>query len=330
MASFNQFRILVLGDLILDHYVFGDVNRVSPEAPVPVVEHRWEEKRLGGAGNVAANIYGLCGRVMISGVLGIDAPGALFTSMLMGMTDFYGGIIECKDRRTTHKMRVLGNRQQLLRLDQEVLTPIDRTTTESILSFVRWHHGKIDAIVVSDYAKGVVTQQLMDGLRGILDDHERKIPLIIDPKRDDPGLYRGAKLLTPNLKEASALANMAIKNADDLEEAGERIVDATGCELLLITQGPGGMTLFDGLHEPISVPTEARHVYDVSGAGDTVTACMTLGLLSNMGAKLSAAFANMAAGMVVGEIGTTTVDPKKIRESLELVRDGNRDVNHNV
>lgn len=328
MASFNKFRVMVIGDLILDHYVFGEVSRISPEAPVPIVEAQWEEKRLGGAANVAANLYAMGASVIVAGVVGRDAHAVVLTSHLMERTDWVDGIIECENRKTTHKMRVLGNRQQLLRLDQETTTPIDRKTTESILAFFKKQYNKIHAVIISDYSKGVITEALMDGLRGVIDQHERKVMLVVDPKKGAPWLYRGAKLLTPNMKEASALAGMAIKTATDLETAGDKIVDITGCETLLITQGQDGMTLFDGLHEPVKVPTMAKHVFDVSGAGDTVTACMTLGLLSNMGPKLSAHFANMAAGVVVGEVGTTTVDAHTITGLLQLTRDMNREENN--
>jgi ADP-L-glycero-D-manno-heptose 6-epimerase len=278
LDDFNKKRIVVIGDLMLDKYIFGKVERISPEAPVQIVTVEREKYVPGGAANAASNVSSLSGEVYLVGIVGNDIA---------------------KD-------------QQLLRIDYENNDYIDNGMNEKIIDRINQLEG-ISAIIVSDYAKGTVTKELMIGLRGLA--NEKKIQLIVDPKPRHKLFYRDVNLITPNKKEAEEMSGIVIDSNDALEKAGKKIMDDLGCNVI-ITTGEKGMSIFEAGRGPVHIPTVAKEVYDVSGAGDTVIA--TLGLALSCGASLkdSALIANHAAGIKVGKLGTATVSKEELAVAL--------------
>lgn len=317
ILSFARCRILVIGDLMLDTFIFGDVNRISPEAPVPVVEVREEDEKrlLGGTANVVRNVASLGAQAFVTGTIGDDRSGKRLGMLLreMGVSD--EGLFTEEGRPTTTKTRIIAQNQQVVRFDRECRRPVRRDTLEKILAYVHASVSGVDALIVSDYAKGMVTPEVMDGIR----DLRRKtgIPVVVDPKVRQVELYRGMTMVTPNHHEASRMADMDIRDEETLEEAGRLLLGKLECEMLLVTRGKHGMRLFlkDGTWEDI--PTEARRVYDVTGAGDTVLATVTLGMAAGLSAVDAAKLANIAAGIVVGEVGTAAVSAAQLLDVIQ-------------
>ena len=310
VTNLRNHKVLVVGDLMIDEYIWGGVTRVSPEAPVPIVGVTNETLRLGGGGNVANNILSLGGKVEVCGVLGDDQMGRWIKSDLTAKGIGVRGIITSSGRPTTVKTRVIAHDQQVVRVDKEVTTPLDRTDEEVILGSAESFLGECGCIVVSDYAKGVITPTLMHRLTEMAKKYS--VPIAVDPKISQFSIYKGVTVLTPNLFEAAAGAGLVIDSMEALVEAGHRIVEKLGCEHLIITRGDQGMTLFSGKKKFSHIEAHSRRVYDVTGAGDTVISTLSLALASGLSMEESAYLANVAAGVVVGEVGTVPISSEQM------------------
>ncbi len=315
LARYANAPVLVIGDVMLDSYLIGDAKRISPEAPIPVVLVEQTRHMVGGAGNVAKNIRSLGGRVCLLGVCGADQSGDIVRALLAA-DGIDAALSTPPQRRTTSKTRVLARQQQMLRIDQEESRPLTDDQTDLLLRAIRERLPHYKALVISDYGKGLITQHFMDGIRSI---HARypDIPVLVDPKLPNFELYSGVTMLTPNTKETSEGAKMPIDGLSDLLAAGRAFFDRLGCERLLTTLGPQGMALFLSPDEVLHIPTVARKVYDVTGAGDTVIATVALGLAAGLGLLEACVLANYAAGIVVAEVGAACASPEQMREALQ-------------
>ena len=315
LQAIRQRRVLVLGDVMLDEFVWGEVTRISPEAPVPVVDIQRESVHLGGAANVLANLVAIGANALVIGVTGSDNGGerlraALRQSSSLQSDDF---IVIDKTRPSTIKTRIIAHSQLVVRADRELRTPVNGQTEEKIISKLREALPEIDALVISDYDKGVVTPRI---LKKILPIAYERIPVLIDPKLRNFDWYRPATLITPNHHEALRMANLEDNSDDSLHAAARVIREKLACDSVLITRGDRGMMLLEGDGGPVFVETAAREVYDVTGAGDTVIA--TLGAALAAGATMleAATLANHAAGIVVGKIGTATATGEELLASF--------------
>ncbi len=311
---FSHCRVLVVGDIIMDEFIWGRVERISPEAPVPVVQVDRESLMMGGAGNVVSNIIALGGQAVLAGVIGNDAMGRELVRMIRRMNSPTHGIVVEDQRPTTIKTRVVAHSQQVVRVDRERCRPVTEDTVEQILAVLKQQLSSVAAIVVADYGKGVVTQSLMDGIRSLTRDSQ--VVVAVDPKLQNLALYRDVTFVTPNNQEAQAMSGIIIEDEDSLKRAGYHLLHELGCQMVLITQGERGMTLFEQNGETTQIPTVARKVFDVSGAGDTVISTFTLALAAGLTPRQSAVLANLAAGLVVAEVGTATVAGSRLKEAL--------------
>lgn len=304
-TRFAQQTILVVGDVMLDHFVIGSVERISPEAPVPVVRFDREEYRLGGAANVAANLRALGARVEIVGMIGRDEAGERLQTALDDIGVGTSGLVVHADRCTTRKTRVVTSRnQQVARIDYEDDAEVDGSAAADLVDRIARLAAGATAILVSDYLKGVVSRAVAG--TAIEAAAHRGIPVTVDPKVPHAGYYRGATLVTPNHHEAEAVTHMRSRTDLEAAECAERLAEVMGCESVLITRGEHGMLL----HSPDGTSTftsKAREVSDVTGAGDTVIATLTLALAAGASMAEAARIANDAAGIVVGKFGPATV-----------------------
>jgi rfaE bifunctional protein kinase chain/domain len=314
-ARLRDKRVLILGDVMLDQYLFGDAERISPEAPVPVIRLEQERCYLGGAGNVARNIKALGGRASLVGVAGDDAAGRMLHDILrQEAIDAYVPLFT--DRVTTVKTRVLARDQQMLRIDREapsLLKPDEeRVLLDKLSASVQEH----EVLILSDYDKGIVGTSFMDSFRALLKAQPRPPLVFVDPRPQNMHLYQGAFLLTPNLKESSDTVNMRTRSQDEIVAAGRAVQALSKVRHLLITLGPQGMALFQETGEVWRIPTSAQKVFDVSGAGDTVIAAVALGMAAGMPLLPSCMLANFAAGIVVAKVGTATAMPAELVEAV--------------
>jgi D-beta-D-heptose 7-phosphate kinase/D-beta-D-heptose 1-phosphate adenosyltransferase len=315
IQRFPQASVLVVGDLILDHYVMGRVSRISPEAPVPVVHVESESLRLGGAANVFNNVLALGGKADLCGVIGADESGRLLMKELGNKRSGRGGVVIDQERPTTRKSRVIAHNQQIVRYDIEGRTELKTALQRRILRYVESRLRELSCVVVSDYAKGVVTSALMSEITRLA--ALRKIPVVVDPKVEHFGFYKGVTVITPNHLEATQAAGVHGDDDQTIDQAGTVIRQRLGCQSVLITRGEKGMSLYEGEGVSCHLPTQARQVYDVTGAGDTVIGTLALALSTGASMKDAAILANHAAGIVVGMVGTATVTPKQLSEVLE-------------
>jgi D-glycero-beta-D-manno-heptose-7-phosphate kinase len=314
ISRFPQASVLVIGDLILDHYIWGRVSRISPEAPVPVVHVDSESLRLGGAANVFNNILALGGKADLCGVIGSDESGRMLLKELGSTRSGRGGVVIDHNRPTTRKSRVIAHNQQIVRYDMERRTELKPAIQRRIFRYVESRVREISCLVVSDYAKGVVSATLMSELTRLAS--LRGIPLVVDPKVEHFSYYKGATVITPNHVEAAQAAG--VHGDDDLtnNEAGAIIRQRLGCQAVLITRGEKGMSLYEGEDASWHIPTQARQVYDVTGAGDTVIGTLALALSTGASMRDAATLANYAAGIVVGMVGTATLSAQQLSETL--------------
>ncbi len=308
-------RIMVIGDIILDEYVWGDVARISPEAPVPVVDVTSETKRLGGASNVLNNIHSLGGKCFICGVVGNDEYGIALIDRISELGISTEGIIVDSTRQTSIKTRVVARNQQVVRYDRETKRPVDHAVMKRLLRAVESNLDGLNAIIISDYKKGVVTSQLIRTIEEIVSGSN--VIIAVDPKPENFMYYKKVDVITPNHHEAGTFCGFAINDEDSLVRAGEYILDKLECGSVLITQGKDGMTLFESGAEPCHIPTVAQKVFDVSGAGDTVISTLSLGLASGMTKESAALVSNFASGIVVGEVGTSTVTARQLKDAIK-------------
>jgi rfaE bifunctional protein kinase chain/domain len=303
--------ILVVGDLMLDHFVHGRVTRISPEAPVPVVQFDREDFRLGGAANVASNIVALGGRTQAVGVVGTDSEASRLLGALKQLEVDTSGIVADAGRCTTRKLRVVTTRnQQVARIDYESDREIDGTIEAAVIANIVERARTADAILISDYLKGVISRAVARA--SVAEAGRRGIPVLIDPKVPHIDYYEGATIITPNHHEAESIANLRIRSTDEARAAALRVRNRTRCESVLITRGEHGMWLL-GPDGESDLPAEAREVSDVAGAGDTVIAALALGLAAGASVADAAHLANRAAGIVVGKFGPATVTVEEIR-----------------
>lgn len=314
VRSFRKIKTIVIGDIMMDRFIWGKVSRISPEAPIPVVDVQKESMMLGGAGNVASNLISLGAQVLLCGVVGHDATGKDIKNELKRRGCTGEGIIFEKNRPTTVKTRVVAHGQQVVRFDREHRAEIKEDTADQILSFVQGNLSDTDAVIVSDYSKGVVCSGLMDKLRPVF--NRRKVIWAVDPKTRDVKMFRGATIFTPNQNEAEMISNIKIASEESLRLAGEKILRLLNAKAVLVTRGDAGMALFEKGRELLTIPTVAKEVYDVTGAGDTVIAAMALGLAAGLQTSQAAVLANFAAGIVVGKIGTATVRPEELEAAV--------------
>jgi rfaE bifunctional protein kinase chain/domain len=302
--------IIVVGDLMLDHFVIGRVDRISPEAPVPVVCFEEESYRLGGAANVAHNAAALGARVEVIGLVGRDDAAAMLRADLERLRIGTSGIVDDGQRRTTRKLRVVTSRnQQVARIDYEQDHEVHGDVEGALLARIAQLAAAADAVLISDYLKGTVS--LGVATAAIAAAKRQGVPVLVDPKVPHIDYYSGATVITPNHHEAEAVTHMRIRSGADALEAARRFRDRAACESVLITRGEHGMTLIDGSSHS-ELPAEAREVADVTGAGDTVIATMTLALAAGASLTDAARLANRAAGIVVGKFGPAVVTPEEL------------------
>jgi D-beta-D-heptose 7-phosphate kinase/D-beta-D-heptose 1-phosphate adenosyltransferase len=314
----SRARVLVVGDVMLDQFIWGRVTRISPEAPVPVVDFDRESFMPGGAANVARNLTSLKTSADLLGVIGRDEAGKKLTGLLEEQLVCCDGLLQHFDRTTSIKTRIIAHQQQVVRMDRETRCDLDESATGRLLEIVAKKLPSVDAVIVGDYGKGVVTQPLLDEIKRLC--RARGIWLSLDPKPVHHLDLANVSLITPNRKEAFELAGVSdgpARTTNPLNDAGlmrvaERLLHDLQPALLLITLGDLGMLLCQRGHAPFHIPTGAREVFDVSGAGDTVIASFTLAIAAGASPLEAAIFSNHAAGVVVGKVGTATVTPKEL------------------
>jgi len=311
VSRFPSKKILVVGDIMLDTFVWGNVDRISPEAPVPVVEIVRDTAMPGGCGNVANNILALGGKALVLTVVGDDANGERLRTMMRSSGAETDGIFSDTGRPTTVKTRIIAHNQQMVRIDRESRRQIAASVWNRIQTFLHERMGEIDAILISDYGKGVITRALLNRL--IVLARRRDIPITVDPKIEHFLEYKRVTILTPNTNEAvqGMRCHRKPQSEEEMVSLGRRILQVLRSDALVITQGEKGMTLFEGrrVHH---IPTRAKEVYDVTGAGDTVIASLTLALASGAGMRAGCEIGNFAAGVVVGKVGTATCSPQEL------------------
>ncbi|MBI5644205.1 MAG: D-glycero-beta-D-manno-heptose-7-phosphate kinase [Deltaproteobacteria bacterium] len=314
VERFGNTRILVIGDLIMDHFIWGRVKRISPEAPVPVVEVTSESLMLGGSANVVNNIHNLGGKCLVTGIIGRDDDGKKLVNTLKEKGITTEGIITDHKRPTTIKTRVIAHNQQVVRFDREKKDKIEPESTAKVLNYVKRALKSADLVIVSDYAKGLITETLMEETSDACGRMDKF--LAVDPKVEHFDYYKGSTIVTPNNLEASLASGVEISDEASLHRAGEVLFNKLGCEALLITRGENGMSLFEPNSET-HIPTVAQEVFDVSGAGDTVISTLGLALASGASFKEAAVLANFAAGVVVGKVGTATLSPAELLGAVD-------------
>jgi rfaE bifunctional protein kinase chain/domain len=314
---FPTTRILVVGDIVLDHYIWGKVSRISPEAPVPVVNVTRESLLLGGATNVVQNIHGLGGSVSICGVIGNDQAGSQVLQLLRTQNIPTDGLLVEEGRPTTLKTRIIAHSQQVVRFDRETKDRIGIDIHRKIFDQVKQRiAGGLEGIVISDYCKGVVTSELVRDIVKIARKHN--IIVSVDPKVSHFKMYRGVTIMTPNANEASTGSKIDIADEKSLLKAGMVLLKRLNCAAVLITRGELGMSLFEHGKKVTHIPTVAREVFDVTGAGDTVIATLTLAMASGASMTDAARISNYAAGIVVGIVGTAVVKPDQLKQRIRL------------
>jgi rfaE bifunctional protein kinase chain/domain len=312
-ALFERMRsrtVLVVGDLMIDEWIWGTVTRVSPEAPVPVVAVSDHSFTLGGAGNVANNLRALDASVAFAGTVGEDAFAAQVRELLAREQVDDAGVLTVSDRPTTRKTRIVAHNQQVVRSDWESVAPLRDGDRAHIAEYIRTRAAESDAVILSDYAKGLFSRDIVEAASAC--------PLVVaDPKPQNIDLFAGLTCVAPNAQEAALVAGLAQIDDATLPLAGERLLGRLACRYVLITRGEHGMALFGQHGERLEIPSVARTVYDVSGAGDTVSAVLTLALAAGASIELAVQLANFAAGAVVEKLGTATASANEILSLLD-------------
>lgn len=314
IAKFPKATVLVIGDIIVDKYIWGKVSRISPEAPVPVVNVVRETFCWGGAANVASNIKSLGGQVALAGVLGADGMGQQLLDELQNQAVDCQGILSLEERPTTLKTRIIAHSQQVVRVDYEVAREIDKPVNQELINRLKEIIPKTQAVVISDYAKGVIGPRLIKEV--IATAHQHQVSVIVDPQVTHYRHYKKVTVITPNHLEAGRMSGIDIVDEPSLIKAGRHLQDILECEVVLITRGEEGMTLFQG-QDFTHIPTVAQEVYDVTGAGDTVTGVFALALSGGASFKEAAFLANYAASIVVAEVGTASVKPTELNRVVK-------------
>lgn len=313
LDAFRGRRVVVVGDLMLDEFVWGEVSRISPEAPVPILEARSRSSVPGGAANAAANVASLGGQVALVGCVGADAPGETTRRLVEAAGIDASGFVVDATRPTTLKTRIIARNQQVVRIDHETRGPFGPEIGEALATAAAAALKGADACIVSDYGKGVVTPELV---RAIVEG-AGAVPIVVDPKRRDFGAYRGATVITPNLGELEVAVGRACSTVDDIVEAARSLLPQLGGGAVLVTRGPGGMSLVEpGSPSAVHVPARARAVFDVTGAGDTVVGALSLSLAVGLPLSVALDVASAAAAIAVSKPGTATVTIDELRAEL--------------
>jgi rfaE bifunctional protein kinase chain/domain len=308
--SMRERRVLVVGDVMVDEWIWGSVSRISPEAPVPVVAVSDHSFTLGGAGNVANNLRALGAQVSFAGAVGADAFAHFVTDLLADEGIGSEGLVTISDRPTTRKTRVVAHNQQVVRADWEATSPLDAADRVKLAKIVAREAAAADAVVLSDYAKGLFSRELVEAALAC--------PIVVaDPKPQNLEIFAGVTCVAPNAHEAEEATGIAIRSDASLERAGEALLRELRCRYVVITRGEHGMSLLGRDGEKLHIPSVARTVYDVSGAGDTVTAVLSLGLAAGAPIELALQLANFAAGAVVEKLGTATASAAEIVALME-------------
>ncbi len=317
LVRFPRCRVLVLGDVMLDEYMWGSVSRISPEAPVPVVAVQSESVKIGGAGNVASNVAALGGHASLIGLVGNDTAAERLSHELEAAGVKSDGLIQDASRPTTIKSRVVAASQHVVRFDRESDAPVSRAVRGRVMEAIRQRLPEADVLLISDYAKGLITPALVREVLALAAEYRRLVA--VDPKVQNLPLFKGVTVVTPNHHEAAAAARLPVRSEADLLRVGQVLLRRLKARAVLITRGEQGMSLFEAGQPVVHIPTVAREVYDVTGAGDTVMGALSLALATGASMGDAAVMANYAAGVVVGKRGTATVS----RAELERVlRDG--------
>jgi D-beta-D-heptose 7-phosphate kinase/D-beta-D-heptose 1-phosphate adenosyltransferase len=302
-------RVLVVGDVMVDEYMKGDVSRISPEAPVPVLEVRSHELALGGAANAAANIQALGGATTLAGVVGRDDTATALDARL-AHHGIIGRLVSDSDRPTSKKTRFVAQGQQIVRVDHEKRIPLAGDVAAALMQAITAEMATAEACVLSDYAKGVITPAIARHAIDVA--RAANVPVVVDPKQRDFTVYAGATVITPNLHELDA----ASRGIHDVEAAAASLLPAIGGAALLVTRSAEGMTLFRADHKPFHVPAMAKEVFDVTGAGDTVVATIALALAARQSIEIAVELASVAAAIAVSKRGTSTVSPTELATAL--------------
>ncbi|HVO32666.1 MAG TPA: D-glycero-beta-D-manno-heptose-7-phosphate kinase [Elusimicrobiota bacterium] len=315
IGRFNRLKALVVGDVMLDHYVWGSVSRISPEAPVPVVAVQRESEMPGGAGNVAINMAALGAEVSLAALIGDDAAGDRLLDRFKTLPIRTDAVIRTKDRPTILKSRVIAHQQQVVRVDYETQSQIPSAITQQLWTRLESQLARTDVVVISDYAKGVVTSGLLGRLIPLV--RRRGIPVTVDPKRENFRYYRRVSCITPNVKEALEGAQLHSADTNNgLESIGDILLRKLQAEAVLITRGEHGMSLFERNKPAFHIPARAQEVFDVTGAGDTVISALSLALAAGASLRTAAELANHAAGIVVGKLGTATATSDELMKAI--------------
>ncbi len=315
LQRFSRCHVLILGDVMLDEYMWGTVSRISPEAPVPVVAVRSETVKVGGAGNVATNVAALGGRASLIGVVGNDAAAERLGHELELAGVKSDGLIVDASRPTTIKSRVVAGSQHVVRFDRESDAPVSRPIRRRVVAAVQERLPKADVLLISDYAKGLVGPGLVREILGLAARH--RTPVAVDPKVQHLNLFTGVTLVAPNHHEAAAATRVSVRSEADLLRVGQMLLRRLKARAVLITRGEQGMSLFEAGKPVVHIPTVAREVYDVTGAGDTVMGALSLALAAEADMHTAAVLANYAAGVVVGKRGTATVTRAELERALQ-------------
>ncbi|MBW1708347.1 MAG: D-glycero-beta-D-manno-heptose-7-phosphate kinase [Deltaproteobacteria bacterium] len=311
---FSDVKLLVIGDVMMDEFIWGTVERISPEAPVPVVNVTDETRVLGGAANVVNNIVSIGGEALLTGVVGQDRMGRKILNMLEGLGSNPDGVFIDETRPTIIKTRIVAQAQQVVRFDREKKHSLKSEMTDDILSYLNKKADSLDGVIISDYGKGVVSMKLMDGVRQCLEG--RDVIITVDPQINHFLFYRNVTSITPNHHEAEAGVGMKIDSDESLEQAGRMLMDGLDLGSALVTRGSQGMILFEKNISSVRIPPVARDVFDLSGAGDTVIAVFTLGLAAGLACREAAILSNFAAGIVVGKVGTAFVTTDELKTAV--------------
>ena len=312
--NFNNKRIFVIGDLMLDVYIWGKVGRISPEAPVPIVEVQEESYRFGGAANVGMNIKSLGGIPILVGVIGYDREGTVIDALIKENNIERDGVFYDEDRPTTVKTRIIAHNQHVVRIDKEDRSEISSDLENKILQFIQQRKNEIDGIILQDYNKGVLTKSL---IKQVIDfASQNNILITVDPKFDNFFEYRNVTVFKPNRKETEDALGFKLDSEERVLEAGQQLKEKLNPEYLLLTRGEKGMTLFSKNGDVHTIPTRARKVADVSGAGDTVIATITMALAAGAEIEEAATIANRAAGLVCEEVGVVPVNRELLYNAL--------------
>jgi D-beta-D-heptose 7-phosphate kinase/D-beta-D-heptose 1-phosphate adenosyltransferase len=314
ISAFEQCRICVIGDLMIDEYLWGTVDRISPEAPVPVVSVERKSYTLGGAGNVINNLVSLGVRVSACGVIGTGINANLLLKTFAGMKVETAALIREQGRPTTKKTRVIAANQHVLRIDRETTRSIKDETASRLYALLEKDVPEHDVLLVSDYGKGLFSPDLLKRLIDLGNHHKK--PVLVDPKGLDFRKYANASIITPNRKEASLAAGIEIRDTGSIAAAGSKLLSSIPVNNLLITTGKDGMTLFEKGKPPYAIPAKARQVFDVSGAGDTVLAVLGTAVAAGLPLAEGAALANIAAGIVVSKVGTAPIEKDEFHNAL--------------